>query len=138
MQVITERPIYSYLTAEEEMAEKKKKKAEKAQKRKQTLDTIVQSDYTKALVGVGAGKLQQYASTGSFGNQAPLQFDPNAFNPQAQQNQTLVDDGRGGDKKGMGIWTKVGIGVGIVAVLGIATYFILSSKKSTKGKSSKK
>lgn len=138
MEVITERPIYSYLT-DEEKALKAQKKKEKAQKRKQTLDNIVQSDYTKAtvgaLTGVGAQKIQNWAGTGSFGNQSPLQFDPNAFNTQAGVQPTAVDDGRDPNRRSMGVWTKVGIGVGIVAILGIATYFILSSKK---GKSAKK
>lgn len=137
MEVITEAPIYSYLT-QEQKASRDKLKQEKRKKRQQTAATILGSDYTKALVGVGASKLQQYASSGSFGNQSPLQFDPNAFNTQAQNSQILVDDGRGQGRKGMSVWAKVGIGVGIVAVLGVATYFILSSKNAKKGKSSKK
>lgn len=147
MEVITQRPIYNYASGEddfsylteEEKALRAQKRKENAQKRKDKVNALLQSDYTKATVGaltnVGAQKIQNWASTGSFGTNSPLQVDPNAFNLQSQGSLAPVEDGKKEDKQGMGIWAKVGIGVGIVAVLGIATYFILKSKK---GKSSKK
>jgi len=147
MEVITQRPIYNYASGEddfsylteEERALRAQKRKENAQKRKEKANAFLQSDYTKAtvgaLTGVGAKKIQDWASTGSFGNQSPIQVDPNAFNLQSQGNIVPVEDGKKEEKSTMGIWTKVGIGVGIVAVLGVATYFILKSKK---GKSVKK
>jgi hypothetical protein len=147
MEVITQRPIYNYASGGDDFSyltkeEKATKRKENAQKRKEKANAFLQSDYTKAtvgaLTGVGAQKIQNWASTGSFGNKSPIEFDPNAFNIQSQGNLVPVEgakDEKGEDKSAMGIWTKVGIGVGIVAVLGVATYFILKSKK---GKSSKK
>lgn len=144
MEVITQRPIYNYASGEDDFSyltkeEKATKRKENAQKRKEKVNAFLQSDYTKAtvgaLTGVGAQKIQNWASTGSFGNQSPIQVDPNAFNVQSQGGVVPVEGAKSEDKKAMGIWTKVGIGVGIVAVLGVATYFIL---KSSKGKSSKK
>ena len=146
MEVITQRPIYNYASGgdnfsyltEEEKAVKAQKKKENAQKRKDKANALLQNDFTKAtvgaLTGVGAQKIQNWASTGSFGNQSPLQVDPNAFSVQSDGGVVPVEGAKSEDKKAMGIWTKVGIGVGIVAVLGVATYFILKSKK---GKSSK-
>jgi len=148
MKVITDAPIYnyaggeddfSYLT-EEEKAIKAKKREERKQRRKERRDAFFQNDYVKATIGavtnVGAKKIQDYAGSGYYGTQSPVQFDPNAFNVQSQGNPALVNDGKGSENKTrMGVLTKVGIGVGILAVLGVATYFILKSKK---GKPSKK
>ena len=148
MEVITDRPIYnyasggddfSYLTDAEKKAREERKSAKK-QKRQQwwektkgTAQQIKESDYTKALAGVGAQKIQNWASTGSGMGagtgtfNAPIDFQP-------LPPVTDSTDSKGAGSK-TGIWTKVAIGVGIVTVLGVATYFILKSKK---GKSEKK
>jgi len=145
MEVITDRPIYNYATGGDDYSNVRGGKRQKKerdpnapnwfQKAVQGGKTALESDYGKALVGVGAQKAQQWASTGTgagtgTGTQnlnLPIEYQP-------LPDVSGGKDSKGGDKK-MGIWTKVAIGVGIVTVLGVATYFVLKSKK---GKSSKK
>ena len=150
MEVITDRPIYnyasggdnfSYLTEEEEKARAERKSAKK-QKRQQwwekakgTAQQIKESDYTKALAGVGAQKVQNWASTGSGTGAGTGGQNLNSLITYEKLPDVTDSKDEKGDGKGMGIWTKVAIGVGIVTVLGVATYFILKSKK---GKSAKK
>jgi hypothetical protein len=147
MEVITERPIYnyadggdgfSYLTREERKAKRQKSQRDPNdpnwyQKAISGTKTAIESDWGKALVGVTAQKAQNWASTGSGMGAGTGTFNaPIDYQPLPSITDSSGSKGAGG---GMGIWTKVAIGVGIVTVLGVATYFILKSKK---GKTSKK
>ena len=147
MEVITDRPIYNYADGGDNFSyfrdkEKKAKKEKKErdpndptwyQKAYQGVKGAVQSDYGKAVVGVGAQKAQTWASTGAGMGAGTQNLNlPIDYQPLAPVSDTTDSKGAGSKT---GIWTKVAIGVGIVTVLGVATYFILKSKK---GKSAKK
>jgi len=126
MKVYTDAPIYNYASGEDDYSNFKSAKLKK------TTDKIkkgLESDYGKAAIGALAGvasqKIQNWAGTGTAGGQtftSPIGIEPL---PEVSANQQVQDK----EKKGMSIWAKVGIGVGIVAVLGITTVLILRSKK---------
>jgi hypothetical protein len=142
MEVITQRPIYNYADGGDDFSyargDKKQKKQRDPndptwfQKAYQGVKGAVESDYGKAVVGVGAQKAQNWASTGSTTGVGTQNLNlPVDYQPLPSVSGT--GDSRE-QRQGMGVWTKVAIGVGIVTVLGVATYFVL---KSRKGKSSK-
>lgn len=154
MEVITDRPIYnyasggddfSYLTAEERDL-KKKDKQEKAAKRKESLDSILQNDFTKSIVGavtgVGAQKIQNWAGTGTgtgtgdstFSNTNPLNLVIETEAQKQQQAALLAQQQQERSKK---MIRNVIIGVVAVAVLGTVTYFVVKARKGKKGTAKK-
>ena len=150
MEVITDRPIYnyasggddfSYLTAEEK-ALKKKEKQEKAAKRKQNLDNLLQNDFTKSIVGavtgVGAQKIQNWAGTGTgaetISGANPLNLVIETEAEKQRQAALLAEQQKERSKK---MVRNVVIGVVVVAVLGTVTYFVMKSRKGKKGTAKK-
>jgi cobalamin biosynthesis Mg chelatase CobN len=141
MEVITDRPIYSYLN-EEEKALKKKQKQDKAAKRKETLDTVLQNDFTKSVVGavtgVGAEKIQRWAGTGT-GTQTisganPLNVSIQTEADRQRESETLAQQQKERSRK---MIRNVVIGVVAVAVLGTVTYFVMKSRKGKKATAKK-
>lgn len=150
MEVITDRPIYnyasggddfSYLTAEEK-ALKKKEKQEKAAKRKQNLDNLLQNDFTKSIVGavtgVGAQKIQNWAGTGTgtetISGSNPLNLVIETEAEKQRQSALLAEQQKERSKK---MVRNVVIGVVVVAVLGTVTYFVMKARKGKKGTAKK-
>jgi hypothetical protein len=150
MEVITDRPIYnyasggddfSYLTAEEK-ALKKKQKQDKAAKRKENLDSLLQNDFTKSIVGavtgVGAEKIQRWAGTGTgtetISGSNPLNLVIETEAEKQRQAALLADQQKERSKKRV---RNVVIGVVVVAVLGTVTYFVMKSRKGKKGTAKK-
>ena len=150
MEVITDRPIYnyasggddfSYLTAEEK-ALKKKEKQDKAAKRKQNLDNLLQNDFTKSIVGavtgVGAQKIQNWAGTGTgtetISGSNPLNLTIETEAEKQRQAALLAEQQKERSKK---MVRNVIIGVVAVAVLGTVTYFVMKSRKGKKGTAKK-
>jgi hypothetical protein len=153
MEVITNRPIYnyasgendfSYLTAEEK-ALKKKQKQDKAAKRKESLDSILQNDFTKSIVGavtgVGAQKIQNWAGTGTgtgtgdgtiSGSRLPIAIETEA---ERQRQAELAAQQQ--QERSRKMVRNVIIGVVAVAVLGTVTYFVVKARKGKKGTAKK-
>jgi hypothetical protein len=150
MEVITNRPIYnyasgendfSYLTAEEKALKKAEKQA-KSEKRKQKLDSVLQNDFTKSIVGavtgVGAQKIQNWAGTGTgtetISGSNPLNLTIETEAEKQRQAALLAEQQKERSKK---MVRNVIIGVVAVAVLGTVTYFVMKSRKGKKGTAKK-
>lgn len=150
MEVITNRPIYNYASGEddfsylsdEEKALKKKQKQEKAAKRKQTLDSVLQNDFTKSVVGavtgVGAQKIQNWAGTGTgtetISGANPLNVSIQTEADRQREAEALAQKDKERSKK---TTRNIIIGVVVVAVLSATTYFILKARKGKKAKAKK-
>ena len=144
MEVITDRPIYSYLTAKEERAQKRAdKKAKKGtstepnffQKVVSGAKTALESDYGRAGVGVFAQKAKDFADQTTGSSRGGL--DPNSL--QVLNREQIEADARAKEQaekdRKRKMYRNVGIVVGVVAVLGITAYFLVKRKK---GKTAKK
>lgn len=142
MEVITDRPIYSNITAAERQARREERKTKKAEKTEPNIfekalsggKQLLQSDYGKAVVGVGATKAQEWAaggtSAGTTSGANPLNLVIETQAQKEQQQALLAQQQKERSKK---MIRNVIIGVSIAAVLGIATYFVIKSRKGKKG-----
>ena len=151
MEVITDRPIYnyasggddfSYLTAEEK-ALKKKQKQDKAAKRKENLDSLLQNDFTKSIVGavtgVGAQKIQNWAGTGT-GTQTTSGSNPLSsvyVESKEEKEQAALLAEQQQKERSRKMVRNVIIGVVAVAILGTVTYFVVKARKGKKGTAKK-
>lgn len=151
MEVITDRPIYSYangadafsyLTAEER-ALKKKEKQDKAAKRKESLDSVLQNDFTKSIVGavtgVGAQKIQNWAGTGTGTGDGTISGSrlPIAIETEAEKQAATLLAQQQKEERTKKMVRNVIIGVVAVAILGTVTYFVMKARKGKKGTAKK-
>lgn len=146
MEVITDRPIYSYLTAEEKKARREAKQSKKAantepnifQKALSGSKQLLQSDYGKAVVGVGATKAQEWAGggtgAGTISGSNPLNIAIETEAERQRQAEALAQQQKERSKK---MVRNVIIGVVAVAILGTVTYFVMKARKGKKGTAKK-
>jgi len=144
MEVITDRPIYSYLTAEEKKAKRQAKAASSETRkaaRKEKLDTVIQNPFFKTLAGATGGYVQDWAQNTVVGggSGASKQTDP-AYNVtilNREQADAKEAEARAKDEARKKRNRNIIIGVSVVAVLGVATYFILKARKGKKATAKK-
>lgn len=146
MEVITDRPIYSYLTAEERKARKEEKKAKRAANTEPNVferaltsgKQLLQSDYGKAVVGVGATKAQEWAAggtgAGTISGSNPLNV---TIETEAQRQREAALLAQQQQERSRKMVRNVIIGVVAVAVLGTVTYFVVKARKGKKGTAKK-
>jgi len=143
MEVITDRPIYSYLTAEEKAKKRADRKAKKDantepnifQKTYSGAKKLLESDYGRAGVGVFAQKAKDFADQTTGISRGGL--DPNSLQVLSREQiaaEAAAKEQAERDRKRK-MYRNVGIAVGVVAVLGITAYFLVKRKK---GKTAKK
>jgi len=142
MEVITDRPIYSYANAEEKAAKRAEKKAKKGtntepnifQKTYAGAKQLLESDYGRAGVGVFAQKAKNFADQTSGSNNGGLDAGQVQVYSREQIEAEKEKEAQLAKDKKRKMWRNVGIGVGVVAVLGIATFFIIKSRKNKTAK----
>jgi hypothetical protein len=146
MEVITDRPIYSNLTAAERQARREERKTKKAEKTEPNIferalasgKQLLQSDYGKAVVGVGATKAQDWAArgtgAGTISGANPLNVTIETQAQREQQQALLVEQQKERSRK---MVRNVIIGVVAVAILGTVTYFVVKARKGKKGTAKK-
>ena len=140
MEVNTDRPIYSYLTAEEKKARREARKAKKDEKTEPNVfqktltgaKQLLQSDYGKAVVGVGATKAQEWAGGGSgtISGSNPLNVTIETEAQRQRESEAAAQQQKERSKK---MVRNVIIGVVAVAILGTVTYFVMKARKGKKG-----
>lgn len=142
MEVITDRPIYSYANAEEKAAKRAAKKAKKEanpqpnifQKTYEGAKKLLESDYGRAGVGVFAQKAKNFSEQTSGRDNGGLDAGQVQAYSREQIEAEKEKEAQLAKEKKRKMWRNVGIGVGVVAVLGIATFFIIKSRKNKTAK----
>ncbi len=139
MNVITERPIYSYTDGDASTKNTSTKKTAK-QKREaaaEKVKTTIENPFVKTLLGATGGYVKDWSErTGSMGTYNPIgDQGPVDQIMRDAQIQTELDEKRKEQErkdKQRRLYRNIGIGVGVAAIVGLGLYFAFRGRKGSK------